>query len=57
MREGLTGRKFLDLYKLEQALESAGGVTKQRPMYAMGKAINWYFRQMYGELLRQIQSV
>ncbi len=30
MREGLTGRRFLDLYKLEQALESAGGVTKGR---------------------------
>lgn len=32
MREGLTGRKFLDLYKLEQTLESADGVTKAEPM-------------------------
>ena len=39
MREGLTGREVLDLYKLEQALEVPVGLLRQRPMYAMGKAI------------------
>ena len=37
MREGLTGRKFLDLYKLEQALESAGGVTKAEAYVRYGE--------------------
>ena len=37
MREGLTGRKFLDLYKLEQTLESAGGVTKAEAYVRYGE--------------------
>ena len=56
MREGLTGRKFLDLYKLEQTLESADGVTKAEAYVATAKAINWYSRQMYGAFLKLIQS-
>ena len=37
MREGLTGRKFLDLYKLEQTLESADGVTKAEAYVRYGE--------------------
>ena len=37
MREGLTGRRFLDLYKLEQALASAGGVTKAEAYVRYGE--------------------
>ena len=35
--EGLTGRKFLDLYKLEQTLESADGVTKAEAYVRYGE--------------------
>ena len=37
MREGLTGRRFLDLYKLEQALASSGGVTKAEAYVRYGE--------------------
>ena len=37
MREGLTGRKFLDLYKLEQTLESVDGVTKAEAYVRYGE--------------------
>ena len=56
MREGLTGRKFLDLYKLEQTIESADGVTKAEAYVRYGEGNNWYSRQMYGAFLKLIQS-